>query len=126
VFLLEKEADLEQLNERLKKLMSSIQSISPEMLQRFITWLKHILVRKIPNENKAAIMQTLQGKEKTHMISNLEKTIGKIIHSQKEKGIRESTDSIAKNLINMGMDSALISKATGLTQEEVEKLKEAH
>ena len=39
-----------------------------------------------------------------------------------EKGIKDEKYSIAKTLKQMNMDNASISKATGLTIDEIEKL----
>ena len=39
-----------------------------------------------------------------------------------EKGIKDEKYSIAKTLKQMNMDNASISKATGLSIEEIEKL----
>ncbi|MBP3765547.1 MAG: hypothetical protein J6G98_00005 [Bacilli bacterium] len=41
-----------------------------------------------------------------------------------EKGVREGKIEIAKNLINMQMDYEDISKATGLSVEELKQIKE--
>ena len=44
------------------------------------------------------------------------------IEKGKLEGIKERNYSIAKTLKQMNMDNASISKATGLTLEEIEKL----
>ena len=48
--------------------------------------------------------------------------IEKGIEKGKLEGIKERNYSIAKTLKQMNMDNASISKATGLTVEEIEKL----
>ena len=41
---------------------------------------------------------------------------------EREEGFKEGQITIAKTLKQMNMDNASISKATGLTLEEIEKL----
>ena len=41
----------------------------------------------------------------------------------KEQGIKEGIKEVAKNLIKQGIDEAIISESTGLTKEEIAKLK---
>ena len=43
----------------------------------------------------------------------------------KAEGIKERNIAIAKNMLKEALDANLISKVTGLSKEEVEKLKEA-
>ena len=46
-----------------------------------------------------------------------------MISSAKEEGIKEGIIATAKNLLVMGMDVEMVSKATGLTIENVKSLK---
>lgn len=41
----------------------------------------------------------------------------------KAQGIKENSIMIAKNMLGMGLDITIISKATGLSEEEIIKLK---
>ena len=52
----------------------------------------------------------------------IEKGIKKGIKKGKLEGIKDEKYSIAKTLKQMNMDNASISKATGLSLEEIEKL----
>ena len=45
------------------------------------------------------------------------------IEEAEERGKKEGSINIAKNLINIGLSEEAIIKATGLNKEEVEKLK---
>ena len=51
----------------------------------------------------------------------VEKTL---LHDNYEKGQNDEKITIAKNLLNMGLPIMQIMQATGLTQEQIEKLKE--
>ena len=46
-----------------------------------------------------------------------------MISSAKEEGIKEGIIATAKNLLVMGMDVEMVSKATGLTIENIKSLK---
>jgi predicted transposase/invertase (TIGR01784 family) len=41
-----------------------------------------------------------------------------------ERGIEKGKIEVARNLLKMGMDLLAIMQATGLTKEEIEKIKE--
>ena len=54
----------------------------------------------------------------------LDDGIEKGIQKGKEKGAREKQIEIAKSMLKENMDIEIIIKITGLTKEEIEKLKE--
>ncbi len=59
------------------------------------------------------------------MEKGMREGIEKGLREGMEKGIRENTIKIAQNLIEMGMSNAQIIKLTGLSQEEVKRLRTA-
>ncbi|QGU94456.1 hypothetical protein GOM49_04480 [Clostridium bovifaecis] len=62
------------------------------------------------------------------MVHNLEKTLDNIEKRGIERGIEKRIEKgkveVARNLIKMGMDLLMVIKATGLTEEEVNKVKQ--
>ena len=56
--------------------------------------------------------------------TNYEKGIAKGIEKGREEGKKSKALQIAKNLITQGVDAKVISKSTGLSIEEIERLKE--
>jgi len=49
----------------------------------------------------------------------------KIVKYAEEKGIEKGIEKVAKNLLNQGLDTAAIAKATGLTVEKLKELQQA-
>ena len=45
-----------------------------------------------------------------------------MLSGAKEEGIREGIYLVSKNLLSLGSTVEMVSKATGLTQKEVEKI----
>ena len=53
----------------------------------------------------------------------IEEGIVKGIEEGKIQGIEENKKAIAKNMLELGLEEEIILKATGLSKEELEKLK---
>lgn len=94
---------------------------------------------KKPEEKKKvlkeeyAIAMTKELEEEVNIMCNLgqgvlekgmEKGIEKGIEKGMEKGMKEKTQDIVKNMLEMDMDIATIMKATRLTREEVEAIRD--
>jgi predicted transposase/invertase (TIGR01784 family) len=58
-----------------------------------------------------------------HIAKGIKEGIKKGIKEGMEKGIKKGINEIAKNLLNMGFNNEQIMKATGLSLENIEKLK---
>ena len=68
---------------------------------------KEFIENNIPNGKGAITMSILQKREE----------IGR------QEGMREGLEHVAKNLLEEGMEIALVIKTTGLSRSQVEKLK---
>lgn len=76
--------------QRFRKLTTALQSTPSELLQRFVTWFVHILVKRFPIESRDAmesIMATIHEKGASEVRSNLEKTLDDIIGKRFKEGI---------------------------------------
>ena len=80
--------------------------------------LKEVIIKKdnFVNDDKLA-REIIEAQEKW----DLDYKAG--ISCAKKEGIAEGHFDVAKNLLKMNMDIETISKATGLTKDELEKLK---
>ena len=63
------------------------------------------------------------------MVHNLERTLDNIekeaMEKGREEGIEKGKIEVAKSMIKMGMDLLTVIKATGLTEEEVNRVRES-
>lgn len=80
-------------------------------------------------EEEYAIAMTKELEEEVNIMCNLgqgvlEKGMEKGIEKGMEKGMKEKTQDIVKNMLEMDMDIATIMKATRLTREEVEAIRD--
>ena len=74
------------------------------------------------NEKERAAYQAAWRYE-SDRVSMLKETEEKALAKGREEGIKEGIINTAKNLITMNIPIENIAKATGLTQEEIAKLK---
>jgi predicted transposase/invertase (TIGR01784 family) len=134
IFLLERQADLEHLSLRLRKLGSALQSTPPELLQRFVTWFANILMTKVPAASRGQVeqmMAAIHQKGASEVRSNLEKTLDEILEKRFLEGIEQGVERgfeqgilrTAKKLIEEGSSNDFITKVTGLSEAAVEQLR---
>ncbi|WMJ82291.1 Rpn family recombination-promoting nuclease/putative transposase [Clostridium sp. MB40-C1] len=142
VFLLEQNISKEELVKRLRSSAFVLKRIKPEQFDVFKKWLKGIVKPRLDKNSQEQVDEILdksnQG-EVDDMVSNLGKTLDKIkedaIKEGRKEGIQEGIQQgiqqgklegrleTARNLLRMGMDLLTVVKATGLSHEEIEKIK---
>lgn len=134
VFLLDQAKNFEEIVESLKKLVETIKKMEPEEFRLFIAWTENILTRSIPSEKKEEISDILKKtrvEEVEEMISNVERVLKKSwedaekqgIEKGLEKGMEKRNIEIAKQMLSDSEDIAKIIRYTGLSREDIEKLK---
>ncbi len=130
VFLLDQARDLEEIIKRLKKLMETIKKMEPEEYRIFTAWTENLLTRGVLPENKdeiAGILKNARPEEVEKMISNVEKVLKKSWEDARnegmEKGMEKAKTDIARQMLIQGFDVETIADCTGLSKEEIEKLK---
>jgi predicted transposase/invertase (TIGR01784 family) len=138
IFLLERQADVEHLSQRLRKLGAALQSTPPELLQRFVTWFANILMKKVPAGSRGQVeqmMAAIHDKGVSEVRSNLEKTLDEILEKKFadgielgfergiEQGIEQERERTVRNLIAKGMTDDLIKEVTGLPQSVIDQLR---
>jgi hypothetical protein len=90
-----------------------------EVKDNLVAFLNAVLDRK--DRDRLVTLEIVDNKELTREKSLHERA--NMISSAKEEGIKEGIIATAKNLLVMGMDVEMVSKATGLTIENVKSLK---
>jgi len=100
--------------------------IKKEEFKLLKSWSKFILARDIPQEGKEEIVNILEEsrpEEVDKMISNVERVIKKSMEDARKEGMEKRNVEIAKQMLSEGEDIEKIIRYTGLTREDIEKLK---
>ena len=135
VFYLDQVRNLEEILVRLKNLVEIIPKMSKEEFRLFLTWVENILAANLTPEQKRQVskfLQEINPQEVSKLITNVEKVIKQSQEDAEkqgiEKGIEEGREErnieLAKQMIEEGEDINKIMKYTGLSEEEIENLKQ--
>jgi predicted transposase/invertase (TIGR01784 family) len=128
VFLIDKTKDFQQMMETLKRMIEPLKKVSPEEFLMFKHWLMNIATSGMSQEQKKEVEESVEDSEEVEsMLYNLERAITnefKKYESKLEEVRLEEKIQVAKNLLQMGMDILTVVKATGLTEEQIKKVKE--
>jgi predicted transposase/invertase (TIGR01784 family) len=134
IFLLDQQMDQEELIRRLRKTIYILKKISPEQFDVFKQWLKNIIKPRLEEnlqEQVDEIIEKSNQQEVDFMVSNLGKTLDNIIADNTQKGInqgikqgiqKQATDT-AIEAIKIGLSNEMITKLTGLKDEEIDVLR---
>ena len=83
-----------------------------------------LIAERSPVMRKAVgVLKELSADERTRMLYEAQETARRDIASMMGGAKEERSVEIALNLISIGLDNAAISKATGLTEDEIELLR---
>jgi predicted transposase/invertase (TIGR01784 family) len=124
IIYLEKRKDETALREAIDKVIDLIKEENIIDIRMFTVWFKRMFRQKVNLEEYDKIQNLSEVNTMLTAIADeirqKSKLEGKI--EGKIEGKLEEKREVAKKLKEEGLDSALISKATGLTEEEIEKL----
>jgi len=126
VFFLDRGKDLEENLYNLKQLSSRIEQLDPEEFELFFAWAKNILMRGCtPDKEKeiTGILDKARPGEVKEVITNLEKNLKKAFEDAEKHGIEKGMEKIARQMLDHGEDIEKIIKYTGLSREQLDKLK---
>ena len=134
VFLVDQATNFEEIIENLKKLVETIKKMEPEEYRLFIAWAENILTHGLSPEKKeeiTSILKKTRAEEVEEMISNVERVIKKSLEDAKiegmeqgiVKGIEKGMEKVAKQMLSDGEEIAKIMRYTGLSKENIERLK---
>ncbi len=129
VFLLDKKQDLSKLLINLGKVMKRLSAMSESEQLDLTAWLRDVLLKKAGGENILVINDILRSAEKgddNNMTYAIERLIDELREESetrgKEIGEFNAKRSVAKNLMLLNLNISDISKATGLSLNELETL----
>lgn len=126
VFMLDRMEELEEIVDCFYRLISVIKKLTPEEFNLLKSWSKFILVRDLTEDGRKEIAHILDEsgpEEVDKMISNVERVIKKSMEDARKEGMEEGMEKIAKQMLAEGEQVEKIMRYTGLTKEELEKLK---
>ena len=138
VFLLDQAKNFEEIIGSLKKLVETIKKMEPKEFRLFIALAENILTHGISSEKKkeiTSILKKTRVEEVEEMISNVEKVLKKSWEDAEkqglekgfekgmEKGMEKRNIEIARQMLSDGEEITKIMRYTGLSREEIEKLK---
>ena len=128
--LIEKAKDNEEIVRYLEEITTEINSneeiYTEEIKQLFTVMIDQILKIKIGKERAKKIMQEIRkgGKKKVMTVFETIEEDNKLIFSNGMKaGIRQNKVEIIKNMLKENLPIDLISKITGISQKEINKMK---
>ncbi|MDO9535168.1 MAG: transposase, partial [Bacillota bacterium] len=87
---------------------------------------ENILTRGVSSEKKdeiTGILEKTRPEEVEEMISNVERVLKKSWEDAEKQGMEKGMEKVAKQMLSEGEDIEKIMKYTGLSREEIEKLK---
>lgn len=119
---MDKSSELEDIIEQLKKLISIIKNLEAEEFNLFTNWAEKILTRDVPLKEKGKVTEFLKDtrpEEVEEMITNVERVIKKSL----EEAGKQSLEKVAKQMLLKDEPIEKIIEYTGLSEEEIEKLK---
>ena len=95
-----------------------------EEIERMYSITKDRLVKKYMEEVKR-VNEDPRFREYMTKEEDQKKILNSLITEATAEGEKQSKIEIAKNMLDMGIEKETIVKATGLTEEEINKMKEA-
>ncbi|MFD2115174.1 Rpn family recombination-promoting nuclease/putative transposase [Paenibacillus yanchengensis] len=137
-FLLDQTEEVPQLLGRLTKLAHIIKQLPSENKDKLLTWMSNILKRKLPEHNinlQTIIETTKEGQNMLRFEKALDNLEQQGIEKGKQAGLyegllqgklegqRAEREEIAKRMLDMNVELAIITAATGFSIAEIEQLR---
>ena len=130
VFLLDRGDSIEENLLNLKRLSSNIEKLQPDEFELFFAWAKNILMRGKPEALSSEVIDSLEKVrpgEVDVVITNIEKNLQKAWEEAENKGVNKGVKKrnieIARQMLSKDEPIENIMEYTGLSEEELEKLK---
>ena len=130
VFFLDSSNNLAEIIERLKKLITITKKMTPEEFSLFARWTENILTRGLSVKQKKMItgfIEETRPEEVEEMITNVERILQESLKEAEDKGeergVEKGVLKVAKQMLLKDEPIEKIMEYTGLSKEEIEKLK---
>ena len=118
--------DRDVLIQRLHEIMHAKDKLPAEKLELLYEWLKEVLFARFPVEEGFKIIESMkEGRSMTYAIERLFDDIEEKSRKEgREEGREEGMVVVARKALKKGMNLDDIIELTGLTVEEIEKIRE--
>jgi predicted transposase/invertase (TIGR01784 family) len=130
VFLLDRQTDYYECYRRFEKVKEVVLNFDDRRLQLFGAWYTVIATRDFPREMREKLINEIditKPEEVRTMISHLEQNFKRYYNEAllagKKEGLKEGKIETAKNMLRLKLNDNLIAAATGLTLDEIERMK---
>lgn len=131
VFKIDQAVNPKEYRNRLLEIGPTLKKFDAQKFQLFVSWLKMVLnASKLPEETKrelAGILDQSKPEEAEKMVTNMEQTLGRIYEEGKLEGIMageiKSKMETARKMLAKNVSEDLIAEFTGLTLDQIKKLK---
>ena len=130
IFMLDQTMSHQELIGRLRKLANVLKALTPEEFHQITTWLKNVIKPKFPGNMQQEIDRILDETNPSEveiMIMNLEITLDEMQQQARMEGIKEGEKrramEAAKAALKKGLSVDDIAEITGLSRDDVLKLK---
>ena len=130
IFVLDQTMSHQELIGRLRKLANILKALTPEEFRQITTWLKNVIKPKFPGSMQQEIDRILDETNPSEveiMIMNLEITLDEMQQLARKEGIKEGEKrramEAAKAALKKGLSADDIAEITGLSKDDVLKLK---
>jgi len=130
----------EELARRLRALPQVVRRMPAEQAEPLLGWVAAALRLRLPEKEGSALLERLQeareGKEVEGMATNFERMLDRWLEKTKREsrlegrqeglseGLAEGRRETARRLMAEGMDDAFIARVTGLSFDEIERLRQ--
>ena len=121
IFLLDQKVEPLEFLDRLKAVALEFNKLTDTHKMILKHWIRNTVDETIAEDAVKILDSNKEGVEK--MVANNAFMIEEMKEKVKKEGIKEEKIAIVKNAINLGMDDESISKLTGLSIEEVAKMR---
>ena len=127
-FWLDGAKEEEELARRLLALPQVMRRMPVEQAEPLLGWVAAALRPRLPGEEGSALLRRLQeareGKEVEGMATNFERMLDRWLEKTKRESRLEERRETARRLMAEGMDDAFIERVTGLSLDEIARLRQ--
>lgn len=128
--------DSNELVRRLQEIEQSLKKLSINNIERFLIWSQHVIRPRLGNEQKKEYDKLVRKvrQEGVELMGEFVSNVARLLDETKTKeflagvqqgiqqGIQQERIDTAKRMIQLGISYDVISKATNLSTEEIEKI----
>jgi predicted transposase/invertase (TIGR01784 family) len=126
IFYLDKEQKEDVIN-KLRNLVDTLKNLSEDEYNDVKRWLEKVSDPRLSDEEERELNKIIDESkpwEVEEMINNFAKNIGDMKEKAKVEGKVEEKEDMIKNLLRVGVEIEKIKEASGLSEEEIKRIKD--